>query len=1099
MLYFSGGTSVTVWAGDGARLACTTLTLDSPAGEPWTAAVTGAFLAALKDHFERDDLIELGGRPKAVELDGALLVRRHGEQRTLIQPCWLDTAHLDAYNGIIAGSQADAAIRVAAEPLKRGILPIPEQRTIQLTVGDGRLFLAAAEHEDSAGIECSGTISPPSLQLHRDLLLDGVLTASNVKFPDVQLETVPDRGLIKLYGVTRATEPQAGPVEYWFQTGPQRSHDATPVKGAGAIPAEPTLDEPVAVEALDSILAELSAITGQAALKKQVHALVRQVEINRKREAQGLKSGQTMSHMVFAGPPGTGKTTVARLIARLLHSLGVLEHPEVHEVARPDLVSQNVGGTEEKTAKAIAGALGGVLFIDEVYTLAQGGDNDFGKQAIDVLLKELEDRRSEFVCIVAGYTEQMRGFLDANPGLKSRLPRTIDFTPYSAEELVRIARSMATAGDHVLSDEGEDELVQRLSDEERRGGFERTEWGNARSVRNIIESAAQHRDVRIAELGVEDRESLVTLTGTDIAEACNELQIGHVTGAAETVADVLAELDAQIGQPQLKAQVNAIIAQTQVQLARREHGLGGGGVPLEHLLFVGPPGTGKTTIARLIARLYRALGVLPNVGIVEVDRQSLVAGFVGQTAIQTTRRIDEAMGGVLFLDEAYTLAQGGENDFGKEAIDTLLPRLENDRGKFLAIAAGYPDDMDRLLASNSGLASRFTGRIEFFPYTADELVAIADSMAGARHETLTDDARELLRTRLADAERAGVFARKDWGNARAARNLLDRAVQQRDLRISGADHASDPHALVTLTAPDIEAACDIQGIGGADTAETAEAVLAELEQQIGQSQVKAQVQTLRATARAAQDRQAQGLDDGVIDIPHLLFTGPPGTGKTSIARVIARLYKALGILPTAQVIEVDRAGLVAGYVGQTAAKTTAVIDSALGGVLFIDEAYTLAKGGENDFGAEALDTLMKRMTDDQGKFLVIAAGYPDQMRQLLDMNPGLARRFSTAIEFAAYSAEELVRIADVMVARRRETMTEEARALLRSHLDTAAAAGRFAAGNWGNAGVMENVVVSAVAARNTRIYANPDARPSASELTLLGEEDLARACAANGL
>jgi replication-associated recombination protein RarA len=612
-------------------------------------------------------------------------------------------------------------------------------------------------------------------------------------------------------------------------------------------------------------------------------------------------------------------------------------------------------------------------------------------------------------------------------------------------------------------------------------------------VRNIVEQAAAHRDMRISIAGQHDVESLITLTAADIAEACNDLRVGRAAGKRETAEDVLGELDAQIGQPQLKQQVRAIVAQARVQQAKQEQGIATDGMALEHLLFTGPPGTGKTTIARLLARLYRALGVLTNDGIVEVNQSTLVAGYKGQTAIQTRGKIDEAMGGVLFIDEAYTLV-AGEHSFGQEAIDELLPRLENDRGRFVAIAAGYPDEMKRFVDSNVGLQSRFTTTIEFLPYTADELVQIAQSMAARRAEHLTDGAVEVLRERLTALEHAGGFTTKAWGNARSVRNVLDRAVQRRDLRVSEGDLTADPEMLITVTEADMIAACDLERLSAGAVTESVEDVLSELDAQIGQPQLKQQVRALLAQARMAQRRQQTGQATGRVPIEHLLFVGPPGTGKTTIARLIGRLYRALGLLPKGDMVEVDRTGLVAGYIGHTAKQTTEKIDAAMGGVLFIDEAYTLVKKDDpRDFGREAIETLLPRLENDKGKFLAIAAGYPEEMTAFLDANPGLKSRFTTTIEFQPYTADELVQIAQGMAVRRAERLTDGAVEVMRQRITAMEQAGAFNSRDWGNARTVRNLVDRAAQLRDLRL-SDDEFEADVESVVTITETDMAAAC-----
>ncbi|PQM45306.1 ESX-3 secretion system protein EccA3 [Mycobacterium talmoniae] len=307
-------------------------------------------------------------------------------------------------------------------------------------------------------------------------------------------------------------------------------------------------------------------------------------------------------------------------------------------------------------------------------------------------------------------------------------------------------------------------------------------------------------------------------TAADPAELAREQQVGN---RDELLAAADAELARQIGLADVKRQVEKLKASVRINNARTAKGLPPA-MRSHHLVFTGPPGTGKTTIARVIAQLYCGLGVLPQAKVLEVKRADFVAGFLGQTAAKTDALIDAALDGVLFIDEAYTLIQtglSGGDAFGREAVDTLLARMENDRHRLMVIIAGYDDEINRFLAANEGLASRFPKRINFPSYDAAELVDIAAAFAAETESTLDPEASAVLLkacTYLAahhsDGAGAGGGARRRLidvaGNARFIRNVIEDAMEELALRLgTGADVDDlDAPAMTTITAADMRAA-----------------------------------------------------------------------------------------------------------------------------------------------------------------------------------------------------------------------------------------------------------------------------------------------------
>lgn len=268
--------------------------------------------------------------------------------------------------------------------------------------------------------------------------------------------------------------------------------------------------------AYKQIQKELDEFIGLSNIKQFMKEIYAWLYLNQKRQEEGLKAGKQVLHMVFKGNPGTGKTTVARLIAKLFKDMGVLEKGHLIEAERADLVGEYIGHTAQKTRELVQKSLGGILFVDEAYSLARGGEKDFGKEAIDTLVKAMEDQQHSFVLILAGYPKEMERFLKLNPGLPSRFPMKVTFPNYSINELIRMAHKMAKERDYRLDARAEATLQDLLKYTKEK---QEAHFSNGRFIRNLLERSIRAQAVRLLEEGNYDTEDLMTIKGVDLSHA----------------------------------------------------------------------------------------------------------------------------------------------------------------------------------------------------------------------------------------------------------------------------------------------------------------------------------------------------------------------------------------------------------------------------------------------------------------------------------------------------------------------------------------------------------------------------------------------------
>lgn len=526
----------------------------------------------------------------------------------------------------------------------------------------------------------------------------------------------------------------------------------------------------------EEILEEINSLTGIAEAKDIIKNLVKYMEYTKK-----VNINKKMNlNMLFKGNSGTGKTTLARLMAELFYSLGYLKKNKLVEVTSKDLISTYIGETEIKTQKVIESALDGVLFIDEAYNLIwQDGRKGTSKEdCIITLLKALENYTDRLVIIFAGYTKEMSGFLNLNQGLSSRIGHEIEFSDFTQEELLKIFNDYVKENDFTLENGVEEKVTAIIIKKKAEKNF-----GNARYVKNLFDKL-----VLVHAGNCSNDEKLRIITNDDITEY-DKVKIDKT----RSIDDILKDLNSLIGLEKVKETVNGFVSVIELNNKLNKNSDFN-----MHMIFKGNAGTGKTTVARLIAEIYYNLGYIKKNKVVEVIAKDLIGGYVGHTGPKTQAVIESALDGVLFIDEAYSLMNINSTygSFSQDCIVTLLKALEDYKGRLIIIFAGYKNDMERFRDYNQGLRSRIGFEIEFEDYSIDELLKIYDKKSNEKGYKSSEAARIKVKEILGKASKS-----ENFGNGRFVDNLIQKIIIE---HAKNTKDINEFERLITIEAEDVK-------------------------------------------------------------------------------------------------------------------------------------------------------------------------------------------------------------------------------------------------------------------------------------------------------
>ena len=816
-------------------------------------------------------------------------------------------------------------------------------------------------------------------------------------------------------------------------------------------------------------------IVGMKEAKRSFQLVLDAVEFERIRKDKGYDEPiVTNLNFIICGGRGVGKTRLAHILADFFNNRILEKKYDILSFMSRTLMDSKV----ETVLLKMRDQNNKIVILENINEYLEDTDirDDIRQNTVLSISEIMKDKGKDIIFIITGSNSGIESLKYYDPTLENYVFDTVNIDNYTPDELWQILQIMSEENQLHVDETCSSLVKNKFSAQSLVAGFLNG---------TIVERYKNESAKRLASNYFKKRqEQDQDQTNDDIELSRIDAEAIPFKDTSERLQKRLDELDGLIGLELVKQKVRDQLAMLKVALRNERMGLGKRRDQTLHMVFKGNPGTGKTTVAQILGDIYCEMGLLPagDQGVKVVSRAEMVGRYVGETAQIVKKICENADGGVLFIDEAYSLINSDQDSFGREAVDTLIQEMENLRNSMMVILAGYNKEMDEFLKTNPGFRSRIpeSNFLDFEDYTSGQMVEIFKAMVnndGYRMPMgISDDKiKALVETRS---------KKSSFGNARGVRNLVQDVEDELDKRVAENDEMADRDASVRrLTKFERKAITEenITAVFGKkiEGEKTVEELLDILKGMEGLHSVKQQVENIVRSVEYADILKARGIEpESRTKTMHLIFSGNPGTGKSTIAGMLGEIYIKLGILKKNTFILVKREDLVGQYQGHTAAQVASKVAEADGGILFIDEAYQLYIDERDTFGMEAIGTLLSLAEEKRDSLMIVLAGYKDDMDRFLTTNPGLKSRFPKAIEFEDYSIDELVNIFKYMCENEKMHLEDGVIEMVKEVI------GKRRSVNpkeFGNARGVRNIVDEIIMRQNSRIASDKDNIDSYSE------------------